>query len=97
MTYLVDTDRAVDYLKGRLDAVQLLDALVPSGVVLPRTRSIVRHFARIRGDLRRRGLIIGDPDILIAATAIHYKLIVVTRNQRHFQRIPAVNLYPNLS
>jgi predicted nucleic acid-binding protein len=39
--------------------------------VLPLHCPILRRSARIRGDLRRQGRLIGDPDILIAATALH--------------------------
>lgn len=60
--------------------------------VLPLHRPILQRFARIRGDLRRRGQIIGDPDILIAATAIHYGRTLVTRNRRDFQRIEGLQL-----
>lgn len=45
--------------------------------VLPLNRTIMRQFARIRGRLRRDGQIIPDPDILIAATALHHNLILV--------------------
>ena len=60
--------------------------------VLPLTRRIMRRFARIRGDLRARGQLIGDPDILIAATALHHGLTLVTRNVTHFRRIPGLKL-----
>lgn len=60
--------------------------------VLSVTRQIAYHFAIIRGDLRQRGEIIGDPDILIAATALHHNLTLVTQNTRHFQRIPGLLL-----
>lgn len=55
--------------------------------VLPLNRSIMQQFARIRGDLRRKGQIIGDPDIFIAATAIYNDLILLTRNKKHYERI----------
>jgi len=61
--------------------------------VLPLSRMIMRRFARLRGDLRRTGELIGDADTLIAATALHHQLTLVTRNQRHFARIPALELY----
>ncbi len=48
----------------------------------------MQRFARIRGDLRQRGQLIGDPDILIATTALYYDLILLTRNKKHYQRIP---------
>ncbi|MCW5851680.1 MAG: type II toxin-antitoxin system VapC family toxin [Anaerolineae bacterium] len=61
--------------------------------VLSLNRPIMQRFARIRGDLRRQGLLIGDFDILIGATAVHYDLTLVTRNVAHFQRIPEIKLY----
>jgi tRNA(fMet)-specific endonuclease VapC len=61
--------------------------------VLPLNRSIMQRFALIRGDLRNRGELIGDPGILIAATALHYNLTLVTENVRHFQRIAGLSLY----
>jgi tRNA(fMet)-specific endonuclease VapC len=62
--------------------------------VLDVNRGVARRFARIRGDLRQRGQLIGDPDLLIAATALHYDLELLTRNLRHFQRIPELKVFP---
>lgn len=53
----------------------------------------MEHFAIIRADLRRRGQLIPDLDLLIAATAIQHDLILVTRNVRHFARLPELQLY----
>ena len=61
--------------------------------VLPLNRTIMRRFARVRGELRRRGQNIGDTDTLIAATALHHMLILVTRNLKDFQRVPGLNVY----
>ncbi|MDP2897802.1 MAG: type II toxin-antitoxin system VapC family toxin [bacterium] len=61
--------------------------------VLPLNRAIMRDFARIRGELRRSGQLIGDPDLLIAATALHHNLTLVTRNVKDFQRTPKLKLY----
>lgn len=61
--------------------------------VLPLTRTIMKRFAQLRGDLRRRGQIIGDPDILIAATALQHGLTLVTRNLRHYRRIPELSIF----
>jgi predicted nucleic acid-binding protein len=60
--------------------------------VLPLNQSIMRRFAEIRGTLRREGRIIGDPDLLIAATAIHHGMSLLTRNVRHFDRVPDLKL-----
>lgn len=56
--------------------------------------AIMEHFAETRSYLRRRGQLIHDFDLLIAATALHYGLTVLTFNQRDFQRIPDLQLYP---
>lgn len=43
--------------------------------------------SRISRDLDRRGLPIGDNDVWIAATALVYRLPLVSRNARHFDRV----------
>jgi tRNA(fMet)-specific endonuclease VapC len=61
--------------------------------ILPLDEAILRRFARIRGDLRRRGQLVGDSDILIAATEIHFGLTLVKRNLRHFERIAELEIF----
>ncbi len=56
-------------------------------------RAIARRFALVRGDLRAKGQLIPQPDLFIAATALHYDLTLLTRNLRDFQRIPGLKLY----
>jgi predicted nucleic acid-binding protein len=60
---------------------------------VPLSDSIFERFARLRGQLRQRGRLIGDLDLLIAATALEHDLVLVTRNRRHFDRIPDLRLY----
>ena len=50
----------------------------------------MRDYAEIRQDLAIRGLRVGDFDILIAVTARHYGLTVVTHNTKHFGQMPGV-------
>jgi tRNA(fMet)-specific endonuclease VapC len=54
---------------------------------------IMETFAEVRAHLRRRGEIISDFDMLIGATALHYNLIVLTNNKKHFNRIPGIKIY----
>jgi tRNA(fMet)-specific endonuclease VapC len=61
--------------------------------VLPLTDPIMDGFAATRAHLRRTGLLIPDFDLAIAATAIHHGLTLVTRNLRHFSRLPELKLY----
>jgi predicted nucleic acid-binding protein len=54
--------------------------------------AIVERFAREHADLRHRGQLIPDFDLLIAATALEANLTLVTRNRRHFERINGIML-----
>jgi tRNA(fMet)-specific endonuclease VapC len=74
-------------------ATDVFQRFLRSVVILPPTQPIMQHFARIRGELRRKGQIIGDFDILIASTTIHHNLTLVTRNVKDYQRIPQLTLY----
>jgi tRNA(fMet)-specific endonuclease VapC len=53
---------------------------------------IIEKFAEVRVHLRRRGQMISDFDILLGATALHYDLIVLTYNKKHFERIPDIKI-----
>ena len=55
-------------------------------------REGVRWRTRTYADLHRRGKLIGDADILIAATAIENNLTLVSNNQTHFSRITGLEL-----
>lgn len=61
--------------------------------IISLSEPIMEHFARTRAHLRRTGQLIPDMDLLIAATAVHHELQLVTRNLRHFGRVPGLSLY----
>jgi len=61
--------------------------------VVPLNRQIMRRFAYLRGSLRQSGQMIGDIDLLIAASALHYRLALLTRNVRHFRRIASLEIH----
>jgi tRNA(fMet)-specific endonuclease VapC len=60
--------------------------------VVPLSEETMRHFGRLRALLRQHGTLIPDFDLLIAATALAYDLVLLTRNRRHFERIPELQL-----
>jgi tRNA(fMet)-specific endonuclease VapC len=60
--------------------------------VLSINRSIAKQYARIRGELARKGQLIDQPDLFIAATAINHHLTLVTRNLKDFGRIPDLKI-----
>ncbi len=51
------------------------------------TTEIINRASEVYADLYKRGQLIGDADILIAATALENGLPVVTNNESHFNRI----------
>ena len=55
--------------------------------ILPYNYEVAKTAAEIDAQLARNGQIISFSDTIIAATAIHHKLTLVTRNTEHFSRI----------
>jgi predicted nucleic acid-binding protein len=60
--------------------------------VLPVSDTTMQHFGRLRALLRQQGNLIPDFDLLIAATVLEQDSMLVTRNRRHFERIPGIQL-----
>lgn len=63
-----------------------------ANTILPLSDTIVVQATEIYADLYQRGELIGDADILIAATAIVEGRGLVTNNERHFERIEVLNI-----
>lgn len=55
--------------------------------VLPACSITADIYGRLKSELRQKGKLIEDNDIVIAATAIQHRLILVTDNTGHFSRI----------
>lgn len=62
--------------------------------VLPVTGEIARQAGLVRGRLKSQGLTRTQADILIAATALHHGLTLVTRNTRDFEGCGVTLLNP---
>jgi tRNA(fMet)-specific endonuclease VapC len=58
-----------------------------SVIQLPFNFPEAEQSAQIRATLKSQGQPIGPYDVLIAATALHHSLIMVTANQREFERV----------
>lgn len=81
------------YGRDRAHYAQIFHNFLRGARVLGISRAVARRFAIIRGDLRARGQLLPQPDLLIAATALHHDLALVTRNVAHFQRISGLRLH----
>jgi tRNA(fMet)-specific endonuclease VapC len=56
------------------------------------TMEIAEVWADVRGSLRKQGNIVPDNDLLIASTALRFGMTVVTGNERHFGRVPGLDV-----
>ncbi len=127
LTYLVETDWVVHWLRGREDVVNKLRDLQAHGLglsiislselytgiyystdpikaekelddflsfvtILGVNREVCRIFGEENVRLRKDGLVIGDFDLMIAATCLHYGLKLLTNNRQHFQRIRGLEI-----
>ena len=68
-----------------------LDNLIGGLKIIP-LESCVKKFAKIKVDLKTKGQMIDNFDLLIAATAIENDLTLVTRNVKHFSRIEGLTI-----
>jgi len=60
--------------------------------ILPYTQDVCWEYGRAFRYLQANGLLIGANDLWIAATAIVHEMPLVTRNDRHFQRVPGLRV-----
>lgn len=55
--------------------------------VLEISEEACKKFGQLRNDLRKRGELIGDFDLLIASTALVHSLTILTNNVKHYEKI----------
>ena len=65
-------------------------SILSSVIILPFRTVEAEQAAQIRAALKSQGRPIGAYDVLIGATALQHSLIMVTANQREFERIPGL-------
>ncbi len=71
---------------------QIFEQFCARNVLLPVADDVILQAAEIYADLHRRGALIGDADILIAASALVHGLGVATNNERHFRRVSGLQV-----
>lgn len=87
---IYDTDKENQRLLQLNEFLQDIRALVVD-------RKVADQFAKIRSDLRKKGNLIENMDIFVAATAIVNHLVLVTNNKKDFERIKDLKLYKHIS
>jgi tRNA(fMet)-specific endonuclease VapC len=79
-------------VSGATAQAQRFEPLCQRLGMVPIDLPVLDKAAEIYADLYRLGTLIADADLLIAASAVVNDLVLVTHNQRHFQRIPNLAL-----
>ena len=78
---------------GRAEHVETLEDFLSGVALLAVDRGVARIFGERRSQLRTKGLLIDNFDLLIAATALRFDLTLVTRNVSDFRRVEGLQLY----
>ena len=83
--------------RAKIDADRIRPRVFVEGVfhdliVHPLTLKIAQLAGRIEGEQAARGVSIAVEDLMIGATALHLGFDVATRNVKHFQHIPGLNV-----
>jgi tRNA(fMet)-specific endonuclease VapC len=89
---LAELSEGVQYSRNPDQSQQALDAFLEDVSVLGIDEEVCKIFGRERGRLRKAGQLIGDFDLLIAATGLHYGLTVLTNNRQHFERVEGLQI-----
>lgn len=76
----------------RIEALQVLEELKRFLHVLPMDGAVADAYGVIRADLERRGELIGNNDLWIAAHALSARLTLVTNNEREFSRVKGLKI-----
>lgn len=71
---------------------RIRERVLPAVTVLPYDSAVAEAFGRIQARLAAAGRPIADADAMIAATALHHGLRLVTGNLRHYERIEGLRI-----
>jgi tRNA(fMet)-specific endonuclease VapC len=69
------------------EALRIRETCLAIPVVIPAER-LAEIYGRILAELQRRGETVATMDLLIGGTALLEGVPLITRNRRHFERIP---------
>lgn len=73
------------------DNIQLINTFAKEISIIPIFNAL-NIYAKEKAKLRKAGKLIDDFDILIGATAVANKLILVTENEKHLIRISKIKI-----
>jgi tRNA(fMet)-specific endonuclease VapC len=85
---------AFELVSGARDnrQVSAVDRLLEALSILPADASAARLAGEIQRKLAAEGIGIGMADALIGGICLNHNALLLTRNRRHFQRVPGLKL-----
>lgn len=70
----------------------IVAAFLDAFEIVPFDYAVAKAYGELRQRLGSEGRLIGDRDMMIAATALANEAVLVTRNAKEFVRVPNLNL-----
>jgi Predicted nucleic acid-binding protein, contains PIN domain len=92
VTSLAEVYEGVYYSRDPKSSQEGLNNFLKLVSILPDSDEIAKIFGKLRGGLRKKGELIDDFDLMIASTALHHNLIVLTNNRKHFERVEGLEI-----
>lgn len=74
------------------EQLEKLQGFLSGAAVFDLTQDAAEMAASVNRYLEKRGERIGEPDTLIAGTCLDAGLPILTRNRRHFERVPGLQV-----
>lgn len=78
--------------KDALKQLTVFENFAADNSVIPMTEGSAKISAELFSALRQSGNSVDDIDLLIAGIAIENEMILITNNERHFEKIPGLKI-----
>lgn len=75
------------------ESLKILEDFLEGVSIINLDMEVCNIFGKERNKLRKTGRIIGDFDLLIASICLRHKLILLTNNKDHFERIDNLEIF----
>jgi len=76
-----------EFIRGRADYIKAKERLEEVFTVVPLSNEVLLKATEIYRELRKRGELMDERDLLIGATAITLNLPLLTGNRSHFEKL----------
>jgi predicted nucleic acid-binding protein len=73
---------------------EFVEAILAGVSVLDFTIAVARRHAQLYAELSQQGRLIGAHDMIVAATALHHDLSLLTENVEEFSRVAGLRVIP---